>query len=290
MIDQGVRPHEVRRNGSRSGQEAPGSSRRAPSGSVIWASASAPSSSRSSTSTRYSEAPVSTPSMPGQSMTHWRVGRKRTRECNPPSSVAGDVRRTEPLGGSRTVSVDDHRGKGAPANPRHAAWRCRADDARCLGHGTRGEIRHLLFASPSPRSQRSAVARIAEAHASDITWQAIQRYEPAIDAEIYMDEGIARNEEEEAESEIDGTLWFLACLFARVDGLVVMAPDLSVRGFGAMITVEEERTRSSLRRSARWPIRTRAPVPRRVRGSTPIVDALLQRCSRKHRVRDLARR
>ena len=53
------------------------------------------------------------------------------------------------------------------------------------------------------------MARIAEAHASDITWQAIQRYEPAIDAEIYMDEGIARNEEEEAENKIDGTLWFL---------------------------------------------------------------------------------
>jgi len=53
-----------------------------------------------------------------------------------------------------------------------------------------------------------------------------------------MDEGIARNEREEAASEIDGALRFIACL-ARVDGIVVMAPDLSVRGFGATITTAD---------------------------------------------------
>jgi hypothetical protein len=98
---------------------------------------------------------------------------------------------------------------------------------------------NLLYPRLPIALQRSAVARIQETRASDTTWEAIQRYEPAIDAEVYMDEGIARNEKEEAESEIEGALRFIACL-SRVDGLVLMTPDLSVRGFGAAITIEEK--------------------------------------------------
>jgi hypothetical protein len=97
----------------------------------------------------------------------------------------------------------------------------------------------LLYPRLTTALQRSAVARIEETRASDSTWDAIQRYEPAIDAEVYMDEGIARNEKEEAESEIEGALTFIACL-SRVDGLVLMTTDLSVRGFGAAITIEEK--------------------------------------------------
>jgi hypothetical protein len=87
--------------------------------------------------------------------------------------------------------------------------------------------------------QRSAAARIEETRASDSTWEAIQRYEPTIDVETYMDEGIARNEREEAESEMENALGFIASL-SRVDGVVVMTPDLSVRGFGAAVTVGDE--------------------------------------------------
>jgi Probable sensor domain DACNV len=102
---------------------------------------------------------------------------------------------------------------------------------------------HVKYGIVYPRLtialQRSAAARIEEARASDSTWEAIQRYEPTIDAEVYMDEGIARNEREEAESEIDSALGFIACL-SRIDGLVVIAPDLSVRGFGAAITIDDK--------------------------------------------------
>ncbi len=97
----------------------------------------------------------------------------------------------------------------------------------------------LLYPRLTNALTRSAAARIQETRASDNTWEAIQRYEPAIDAEVYMDEGIARNEKEEAESEIEGALRFIACV-SRVDGLVLMTPDLSVRGFGATVTIEEE--------------------------------------------------
>jgi hypothetical protein len=96
----------------------------------------------------------------------------------------------------------------------------------------------LVYSRLTSALQRSAVARIEETRASDSTWEAIQRYEPTVDAEAYMDEGIARNEKEEAESEIDGALAFVASL-SGVGGLVVMTPDLSVRGFGAAITIED---------------------------------------------------
>jgi len=43
---------------------------------------------------------------------------------------------------------------------------------------------------------------------------------------------------EAAASEIDGIIWFIACL-SRVDGLVVMDPTLTVKGFGTIITVED---------------------------------------------------
>jgi Probable sensor domain DACNV len=97
----------------------------------------------------------------------------------------------------------------------------------------------LVYARLTTALRRSAVARIEETRASDSTWEAIQRYEPTIDAETYMDEGIARNEKEEAENEIDGAIRFIA-LLSRIDGLVVLTPDLSVRGFGAAITIEDE--------------------------------------------------
>jgi hypothetical protein len=97
----------------------------------------------------------------------------------------------------------------------------------------------LVYPRLADALQRSAVARIQETRASDSTWEAIQRYEPTIDVEVYMDEGIARNEKEQAESEIEGSLGFIARL-SRVDGLVVMTPDLTVRGFGAAITIEDE--------------------------------------------------
>ena len=96
----------------------------------------------------------------------------------------------------------------------------------------------LHYARLTTALQRSAVARIEETRASDSTWEAIQRYEPTIDAEVYMDEGIARNERLEAENEIDGALRFVASL-SRVDGLVLMTPDLSVKGFGTAITIDE---------------------------------------------------
>jgi len=62
--------------------------------------------------------------------------------------------------------------------------------------------------------------------------------ESLIDTGDYLEESVARAEGEDTKREIDGILWFIACL-SRVDGLVLMSPDLSVRGFGTVITIED---------------------------------------------------
>lgn len=56
---------------------------------------------------------------------------------------------------------------------------------------------------------------------------------------LYLDEAVSRNEEEDASSELDGTLWFVS-LLSRVDGLVLVRPNLDVVGFGVEITISDE--------------------------------------------------
>ena len=66
---------------------------------------------------------------------------------------------------------------------------------------------------------------------------------------------VAEFQLEEARSELNGAIWFTA-LLSRVDGLVLMDPDLAVKGFGVVI-------RSPIRRakfSERTPSRRRTGV------------------------------
>ncbi len=88
---------------------------------------------------------------------------------------------------------------------------------------------------------RWGIATIEKTHAGDLIGYELDADEPAIEAGHYLNESVAASETEDVESEIDGTLWFIACL-SRVDGLVLMGPDLSVYGFGAVITLEDPPT------------------------------------------------
>jgi hypothetical protein len=85
---------------------------------------------------------------------------------------------------------------------------------------------------------RWGVANITGIHADDLIWDAIEADQTSIAVADHLESSVANNEKEEAESEIDGTIWFIACL-SRVDGLVLMREDLSVMGFGTVITVED---------------------------------------------------
>lgn len=121
---------------------------------------------------------------------------------------------------------------------------------RGMGHGgavlitpdTSGvglDIKYKLEYSRLPEAlRRLGTATILKTHASDLNEESLDADESVVDAGIYLDELVASAEEKEAKSEVDGTLWFIACL-SRVDGLVLMGPRLSVQGFGTVITVEE---------------------------------------------------
>jgi hypothetical protein len=85
------------------------------------------------------------------------------------------------------------------------------------------------------------IATIEKTHASDLIFEVSEAGESTVEMGLHLAESVARTEREDVESEIDGTLWFIACL-SRVDGLVLMGPDLSVYGFGTVITVEEPPT------------------------------------------------
>jgi hypothetical protein len=56
---------------------------------------------------------------------------------------------------------------------------------------------------------------------------------------LHLREAISANDLDDSESELDGTLWFVS-LLSRVDGLILMRPDLSVVGFGVEITCSDE--------------------------------------------------
>jgi len=55
---------------------------------------------------------------------------------------------------------------------------------------------------------------------------------------LYLDEAIAEDELKDSQSELDGALWFVS-LLSRVDGAVVLDPELGLLGFGTEIQVTE---------------------------------------------------
>lgn len=60
--------------------------------------------------------------------------------------------------------------------------------------------------------------------------------------DIHLDEVISSYEHDDCDSEIDGAIWFVS-LLTRVDGMVLMTPDLKVKGFGVEITVDKPPTK-----------------------------------------------
>jgi hypothetical protein len=51
---------------------------------------------------------------------------------------------------------------------------------------------------------------------------------------LYLEAAVQGADEDDNRSELDGVIWFIS-LLTRVDGLVLMTPDLAVRGFGVEI-------------------------------------------------------
>jgi hypothetical protein len=61
----------------------------------------------------------------------------------------------------------------------------------------------------------------------------------SLPVELHFEEGILRNEKDDNEDEVTGCLWFIS-LLSRVDGLVLMKPNLEVRAFGVEITTTDQ--------------------------------------------------
>lgn len=59
---------------------------------------------------------------------------------------------------------------------------------------------------------------------------------------LYLDEAVARIDLDESTNELDGAIWFVS-LLSRVDGLVLLTPDLQVKGFGVEILQRKLPTR-----------------------------------------------
>jgi tetratricopeptide (TPR) repeat protein len=81
---------------------------------------------------------------------------------------------------------------------------------------------------------RMAVYRTHHSNASEAVYELLESDEESIPVALHLEESIAESELDEARTEIDGVLWFVS-LLSRVDGCVVLGPELDVVGFGVEI-------------------------------------------------------
>ena len=65
------------------------------------------------------------------------------------------------------------------------------------------------------------------------------QYSRPIPIDVYLRKEVDEADLLDSRSEIDGSIWFVS-LLSRVDGLVLLNPNLSVRGFGVEITFADE--------------------------------------------------
>ena len=87
--------------------------------------------------------------------------------------------------------------------------------------------------------QRNAITTIKRTYASDqIFHQYLDKDSENISSDLYLNEAVASNDLDEIKSELDGALWFIS-LLSRVDGVILLTPDLEVKGFGVEIKVNE---------------------------------------------------
>jgi hypothetical protein len=97
----------------------------------------------------------------------------------------------------------------------------------------------LQYARIGPALAHLSARTIERVAAEDEIYEEfIEPHKDFVAADLYLDETVARNEEEDSEDEITGCIAFVASL-SRVDGAVVANRALSVRGYGAVIDVED---------------------------------------------------
>ncbi|HLN33026.1 MAG TPA: hypothetical protein VK395_35175 [Gemmataceae bacterium] len=86
--------------------------------------------------------------------------------------------------------------------------------------------------------ERYCTAYAEASEASDLIFELHDRQSPALDWGPYFHESVSDIDCRESESELESSTWFVA-LLSRVDGLVLLSPQLDVLGFGVEITAEK---------------------------------------------------
>jgi hypothetical protein len=90
--------------------------------------------------------------------------------------------------------------------------------------------------------QRQAVANAEQLIANGIiSDEYMEKNGEDMPVGLHLDEVVAGYDLEEIRNELAGVIWFIS-LLTRVDGLVLLDPNLEVQGFGVEITVPEEPT------------------------------------------------
>jgi hypothetical protein len=97
----------------------------------------------------------------------------------------------------------------------------------------------LLYERLKTSLHRNALFQIRHAAASNEIYSGyMERHRQQLPLSLYLEESISNSDLEETRSEIDGALWFVS-LLSRVDGLVLLSPDLDVLGFGVEIRTSD---------------------------------------------------
>jgi hypothetical protein len=130
---------------------------------------------------------------------------------------------------------------------------------------TSGAHLNVKFQLPYNRIRTSltkvARYRIDATYASDLIHDGYLEDEEArmMPVLLYLNNAVAENEREDAQRALDGALWFVS-LLTRVDGLVLLGPNLDVRGFGVEITAGQEPTSIFLAGDARGTKKRQTPL------------------------------
>jgi hypothetical protein len=105
------------------------------------------------------------------------------------------------------------------------------------------KIKHRIEYPRLPRAlAKRAKLMIEGSHTTDVIFRDyMEKDADEIPIDLYFDEPIGTTEFEDANSEVEGTIWFVS-LLTRVDGLVLMNPSLDVKGFGVEITTSDAPT------------------------------------------------
>ncbi len=98
------------------------------------------------------------------------------------------------------------------------------------------KVKYELSYARIPRAlEDGAVSRISATAASDdIHGKYLDSDADHVPMDLYLEEAVEAAGADESKRELDGALWFVS-LLSRVDGLVLMRPDLTVLGFGVEV-------------------------------------------------------